>query len=1013
MSAIFISHSSRDNAASAEIRRRLQDQGHRSIFLDFDPADGIPAGRSWEQELYAQLRACQAILVLCSEHSMASDWCFAEITHAKSLGKHVFPIKIGPCEIRPLLNEFQILDWTVDREDTYRRLWRGLEIAGLDPKNAFDWDGSRPPYPGLLAFQAEDAAIFFGRDEEIRGALALLRRLERFGGARWTLVLGASGSGKSSLIRAGILPRLERDRESWLALAPFRPLDRPFTELAKALAEAFAARGEESAPRRQPSAADIERRLYPSTRRPNSQALVELAHELRQAAGQPRAAVLLPIDQLEELLVLAPETAEESSRFLAFLREAAAVHDSPLRILATLRSDFLGDFQGHAELRELTFESVNVGPMSVNGYARVIEGPAELAGIELESGLVQAMVDDTETEDALPLLAFALRELWEGYGEDGRLDVTEYRDHLGGLSGAVALAAEAALVGGSSDLSDKEEADLRSAFVAMVRLDDEGKYARRTVLWSEMPTSARGVLERFVDARLLVARGDGRTSQLEVAHEALLRSWERLVAWLAEDRVFLMWRKRLEEERREWERTERHGQALLRGPALAEALGWSERRRDLLSQEELAFIGHSLSAHRNRKRRRSAAVGLVLLITAGIAGWSHLQRRTTEKIMLVAHDRNVLSHSRGLRKRSPRLASRALLGLHNPDLYLESLHLDTLAAEGRLLGRSDDSLLIAIDASERPASTTNPDTFLAPLEVPHAEAVGEAADKAAGEATTEEAARPSSEPPSPESHDVDIKLMFDERWSVRLPHDAQVYRAAIEGSLGIGLFADFLSRRGRKVLTASDDLRVRLWELPEVETLIAAARDAKLPTPEFMAQSKEPTLLTVFDGHPKRVTAIEISHDGAYAATACEDEIGIWRTELGTEPVLLAGHRGVVTAVSFDPKSRLLLTTSRDGTARIWKLSDLFAAPIVLEGHDNPLISGTFNLDSSHALTLSDNRAIWHWTVATGQGAKIAEANCDAIEVGFAELNNSAIIACADGSARIFDLVSGEIHVLD
>ena len=198
MSAIFISHSSRDNEVAAEVRERLQAEGHRSIFLDYDPADGIPAGHSWERELYAQLRACQAIVVLCSEHSMASDWCFAEITHAKSLGKQVFPLKVAPCEVRALLTEFQVLDLTADREDAYARLARGLEIAGLDPKNVFDWDGSRPPYPGLLAFQEEDAAIFFGRDSEIREGLAQLRRLERFGGARFTLVLGASGSPASS-----------------------------------------------------------------------------------------------------------------------------------------------------------------------------------------------------------------------------------------------------------------------------------------------------------------------------------------------------------------------------------------------------------------------------------------------------------------------------------------------------------------------------------------------------------------------------------------------------------------------------------------------------------------------------------------------------------------------------------------------------------------------------------------------------------------------------------------------
>ncbi len=1000
MSAIFISHSSRDNEVSAEIRRRLLEQGHRSIFLDFDPADGIPAGRSWEQELYAQLRACQAIIVLCSEHSMASDWCFAEITHAKSLGKHVFPIKVGPCEIRPLLTEFQVLDWTADPEDTCRRLWRGLEIAGLDPKNIFDWDGDRPPYPGLLAFQAEDAAIFFGRNDEIRRGLALLRRLERFGGTRWTLVLGASGSGKSSLVRAGILPRLERDHEAWLPLSPFRPLDRPFEELAKTLAAAFEHHG---APR---NPQDLQRQLHPSTGRPNSQALIELANELRLLADRPRATLLLPIDQLEELL--APKSqvktshvenqsgensAPECARFLAFLRTALETPHSPLRVLATLRSDFLGSFQGHHELRELSFESLTVGPMSVDGYAQIIEGPAQLAGIELETGLVQAMVDDTETEDALPLLAFALRELWEGFGKDGRLETAEYREQLGGLSGAVALAAETALTAGQT-LSAAQEADLQTAFVAMVRINDEGKYARRPVLWSEMPESVREVLERFVDARLLVAHGDGRTSHLEVAHEALLRSWDRLVAWLDENRAFLMWRQRIEEARREWERTERHPQTLLQGPALAEAAGWSEKRRDLLSREEQAFIGHSLSARRRRQRRRSGLIGLAILSLAIFAAWSHLQKTITEKVMMVAHDRSVLNHSRSLRASHPGVASRALLDLHNPELYLMSLDLDSLAEAGRLLGKSDDGILIAIDTADATAPTDATPTSDQPTTKP-----------------------PATEPKTTEqtgqSSNVDIKLLFDTRWNTSLPHDKPVYLIAIEGSRGAGLLGELRSRRGRRVLTASEDLVVRLWELPEIETIVTAMRDAKIPGTELIQHNQEPKLLAEFDGHPHLISVIEISPDGAYAATACQDEIGLWRTTSGAEPVLLGGHRGDITSASFDPKSRLLLTTSRDNTARIWQLTDLFAAPQVLTGHRTPLISGAFDLATKRILTLSEDGEVWLWSIETGQGAKVASSNCNGLEVAFADEQNSAILACTDGTARIFEVDDGEMRLLE
>ena len=232
MATIFISHSSKDAALAAELQRRLQQQGHRSIFLDFDPASGIPAGRDWERELYTQLRACRALIVLCSEHTMASRWCFAEITHAKAMGKPIFPIKIAECEIDPVLTSRQAINLVRDGEAGYERLWAGLKAASIDASTLFDWDGKRPPYPGLMAFDEQDAAVFFGRGGDIQETLERLHRLRRFGGPRLLTVLGPSGSGKSSLVRAGVLPRLRRDPDRWLVLAAFRPRTDPLRELA-------------------------------------------------------------------------------------------------------------------------------------------------------------------------------------------------------------------------------------------------------------------------------------------------------------------------------------------------------------------------------------------------------------------------------------------------------------------------------------------------------------------------------------------------------------------------------------------------------------------------------------------------------------------------------------------------------------------------------------------------------------------------------------------------------------
>ena len=193
---------------AAEVKARLESEGHQSIFLDFDPADGIPAGRDWERELYQRIRSCRAMIVLCSRHSMASRWCFMEITHARALGKPLFAVRIEDCELDGVLTDHQVVDLTVDRETGFRRLFAGILAAGLDPADSFDWDGTRPPYPGLMAFQEEDAAVFFGRDEEVGQGLDLLNRVHRLDERLLVMILGASGTGKSSLLRAGILPQL-------------------------------------------------------------------------------------------------------------------------------------------------------------------------------------------------------------------------------------------------------------------------------------------------------------------------------------------------------------------------------------------------------------------------------------------------------------------------------------------------------------------------------------------------------------------------------------------------------------------------------------------------------------------------------------------------------------------------------------------------------------------------------------------------------------------------------------
>ena len=284
--------------------------------------------------------------------------------------------------------------------------------------------------------------------------------------------------------------------------------------------------------------------------------LVNFARDLALAAGQPEATVLLTIDQAEELFGYTDS--EPATRFLRLVRAGLETADRRLMAIATLRSDFLGDFQNHPALQDsdyphhFRYRAVPVDPMLRGSFAEIIQGPARLAGLQLADGLVQTMVDDTGTRDALPLLAFTLRRLYERFGGDGRLTVAEYEE-LGRLDGAVREEAQRILA--EANPTPEEREALHAAFVpALVRINAEGGYARRRALLNTLPPAAVPLLRRFVDARLLVTDRDtdGRET-IEVAHEALLRTWPQLASWLAEDRDKLRLLDGLQRAAEEWE----------------------------------------------------------------------------------------------------------------------------------------------------------------------------------------------------------------------------------------------------------------------------------------------------------------------------------------------------------------------------------------------------------------------------------------------------------------------------
>jgi hypothetical protein len=594
MASIFLSHSSQDNEAAWDLSRRLKEHGYDSLFLDFDPHSGIKAGRDWERELYQNLKRASAVVVLCSPHSMASRWCFVEIAQAKSLGKAIFPVKISPCEVETILEDRQVIDFVaLGVDEGCRRLFDGLYVAGLDPRDSLHWDPKRPPYPGLHCFDAEDAGSYFGREDEVRQVIESLTRMRRQGEPRLLVVVGSSGSGKSSLVRAGVLPRLKKDRSRWAVIEPFCPGADPLGELARSLAMAFP-----EGPGRPDWKAIRDRFRDESCATTSGEALAtsrltEYVDELTMLVGHREASVLLVVDQVEEMFQ--GVSRDDTAAFFGVLQRATERLDGRFLVLMALRSDFLDRFQNHPALRGLAFADLPLGLMPVENFPQVIEGPADRAAIALEPGLVASMIADARTDDALPLLAFTLREMYERCRDRERLTLKVYRDDLGGIQGAVAHIA-GRIKTEVSWTPDVGRA-LRRAFLKLVRVNDEGQFTRQPCRWADLPDLAAPVLEAFVKTRLLCSDGD----IVEVAHESLFRVWPELASWLDEGRELMLWKRYLQYEVNAWIVNDRSPDYLLSGARVSEGRRWLARDADDFTDLESEFIAASIVAEDKRK----------------------------------------------------------------------------------------------------------------------------------------------------------------------------------------------------------------------------------------------------------------------------------------------------------------------------------------------------------------------------------------------------------------------------
>jgi tetratricopeptide (TPR) repeat protein len=674
VSRLFISHSSRNDDWAIALRDWLLREGwsaETDIFLDLDPERGIVAGQRWAQALEEAATRCEAVLFLVSEAWLSSKWCADEYQLANRLNKRLFALLIDdvPLERLPggLAAQWQVVNLRGEPSERFlvvdprtqlpspvhmarsglASLKRGLEKAGIgaetfelqpDPNGPFGW---RAAYRGLEALEPQDAAVFFGRNADLVRGIDALRGLAARRPPRLLVILGASGAGKSSFLRAGLWPRLARDDSQWLPMKAIRAGRGGAIEGGEGLLTALE---------------DVHARFALRTTRAALRAavaapvpFVALLRALRRAAARrahldqpPYPLPILCLDQGEELF--GADAGPESVRLLSLAR--AAIEADEALLLVTIRSDAYGLMQVAPALSRIDQVPLSLGPVPLGEIGRIIREPGELlrrkAGPQapaFDPAVVERLQQEIAGEaDALPLLAFVLQRLMREYAGQAVIGIEDL-EQTGGVAAAIEREAEDAL---------------RRLFIPrLARIDRDSKAPQRRVAYqrdlaSDLAPLARALTER----RLLVARladvaehEEAEAATLEVAHEAMLRRWPTLADLLAEDRDALLMLDGVLIAATDWGKAaaaHKHDFLAHRGSRLADALALATRGADWAreiapAQVYLAACQERESAEqrdkeaaavRERARQRralfwsssAAAVLLVLTIGATVAG---------------------------------------------------------------------------------------------------------------------------------------------------------------------------------------------------------------------------------------------------------------------------------------------------------------------------------------------------------------------------------------------------------
>ncbi len=873
------------------------------------------------------------------------------------------------------------------------------------------------PYPGMVPFRNADARFFHGRDEEIQTLLGLIRN------NHFLVVIGSSGSGKSSLVTAGLLPKLDDPRNfprgTWRVLT-MRPGATPVEKLSQTL----------------PGAPSDPAEAISST-----------------LAAEPAAQkLLLVVDQFEELFSQVKD-ASIRSRFIGHLK--ALRSDPRCTVIMTMRADFYGDLMNSPLWPINQSEIIEVAALRGEAMRQAIIKPAESVGVCLEDGLIERLIADAAGEPgALPMLQEALVVLWGTMSR--RLLTRSAYERLGrgdrsGLAVALAMKADANVAA----LPPDQKRLGKRIFLRLIQFGEGRPDTRRQLGVDELraltddPKAFAEFLDMAIANRLLTSSVDEKLGlRLDISHEMLISGWPAARAWVEAHRSAEKTRRRLVGKAEEWARLGRLENGLLDSAGLAEADAWlnGPDADDLgIDADVSALAEASRRAIRLQNRRKARRLqltigGLVsaLIVISWLAVWGDLKWREAV-IAKIDAEKNADLAKVNAAEVLIEAGSTALANGHSFDaMHRFAGAIATLPPHSRL----ESLIRRGLGFLER--SVPRLETI-----VQNANGVGWAAFSPDGarivtaSATTARIWRADSGALVAElkgnARLFPLASFSPDGTRVVTVSDDEIARvwsagtgalvAELKGHAGRLISAAF-SPDGTRVVTGSDDNTARVWSadsgklvaelkghLRQVLSATFSPDGTRIATASYDGTARvwaaeSGTLLVELKGHTQQVFSARFSADGTRIVTASYDRTArVWKAGSGALLAELRGHADMVLSAAFSPDGTRIVTVSNEKTARIWS-SYSGTLLVELKGHADKVVSAAFSRDGIDIVTASSDKTARVWRA--GSGALLAELKGHAdkvVSAAFSPDGTRIVTSSYDRTARVWRNHSGALGV--